>query len=100
MIKKEIEEWIKANNPYKHPTADWVDDYKVWAKGARAMAEHLCEQGRIENDAAFLLGMEAANKIAPTCEHIAKVWRLCNLSFRSKAEDIFDYVRKNWYDEV
>ena len=40
-MSEEIEEWIKEKNPYRHPTGDWVDDYQVWANGARAMAEHL-----------------------------------------------------------
>lgn len=78
-MNKELEEWIAKSNPH-HKTSKEAGWYFGYIEGAKAMAEHLKEQNRTENDTAFLLGMESAKGVQlfgieqpPTKDQIAKV---------------------------
>lgn len=53
-MNKELEEWIKENDPYKwafqynhHKEMEWC---LLWEEGATAMAEHLLSNSEKEND--------------------------------------------------
>lgn len=120
-MNKEIEKWIEENNPYEVEVfPDPMDPFmylggieddtkkKMWAEGAKAMAEHLEEISRTENDTAFLLGMESAKGVQlfgieqPPTENV--IIKICNLikskyGFIDFNQDIKDYILEHWSDE-
>lgn len=109
-----IEEWIEENNPYKEPKPEmiWNAKFFAWEEGAVKMAEHLEERSREENDAAFLLGMEAAKGVQlfgieqpPTDEQIDRFLQLyCEYCCCPSADlKIYptakEFIIKKWNDE-